>query len=146
MQKRGSMAVFLVVLFISAIGVLVILSEPSTTGMALFWGSTAKNLQGACGSTCLRNSDCSGECNKCSPSLGRCIGLPKGGEAGTLLSPRYSWRTSQRCYSSCADIKKWCNVNARNDAMLKKCSVNYPKCIEGCDAFHTPIGKDAAKV
>ncbi|MEM4246892.1 MAG: hypothetical protein QXR48_02435 [Candidatus Woesearchaeota archaeon] len=146
MGKRGNIAVFLVVLFIAAIGLLVIFSGPSTTGMAVFWGPTLKNLPGTCGSPCLKDRDCSGECNKCSPSLGRCIGLPKGKETGTLLSQRYSWRANQRCYNSCAEIKKWCVVNARNDAMLKKCDVNYPKCISGCDSFHAPVGKEATKV
>jgi len=146
MQKRGNIAVFLVVLFIAAIGLLVVFSEPSTTGMALLWGPTLKNLPGSCGSTCLRDSDCSGECNKCSPSLGRCIGLPNGGRAGTLLSARYSWRSNVRCINDCNNIRKWCSVAAKNQKELDKCAANLQRCLTGCEAFHTPVGKDASKV
>jgi hypothetical protein len=140
MQKRGNIAVFLVVLFIATIGLLVIFSGPSTTGMA-FWGARVSNLPGTCGSVCLHDNDCSGECNKCSPSLGRCISLKK--NSPVQITDRYSWRNIVRCQNNCNDAYKWCMMAVKSQADIQKCTATKPTCMNQCNLFHIPGGKTA---
>jgi hypothetical protein len=140
MQKRGQIAVFLVVLFIAAIGIAAVLSGPGTTGLS-FWGPRQSNLPGVCGSVCYHDKDCSGECSSCSPSLGRCISLKK--NATVQITDRYSWRNIVRCQNNCNDAYKWCMMGVKSDADVKKCAANKPLCIKQCSIFHIPGGKTA---
>ncbi|MEM4240139.1 MAG: hypothetical protein QXK08_03030 [Candidatus Woesearchaeota archaeon] len=143
-MKRGQIAVFLVVIFIAAIGLLVVFSEPSTTGM--FWGPTLRNLSSNCGSVCLRDSDCAGECSGCSLSLGRCVSLKTASRTNTLLSDRYSWRNAIRCKNTCSQAYRYCMSEARTRAMYDTCRYYLSKCLASCDNFNTPVGKDVSKV
>ncbi len=118
MQKRGQIAVFLVVLFIAVIGLFAIASGPGTTGLG-FWGAPAKNLAGSCGDVCLRDSDCAGGCESCSPS----------------------WRIYQNRLNKCNRAHMWCLIGARNDYGTRKCGYDLEKCLSSVEVFHVPEGK-----
>lgn len=140
MQKRGAIAVFLVVLFIAAIGMLAIFSGSGATGMA-FWGPRQTNLPGTCGSSCLHDKDCSGDCDKCSLSMGRCISLKK--NSPVQLTARYSYSSMVRCQNNCNNAYMWCMMKIKSDADAKKCAATKPTCFKQCDLFHIPGGKTA---
>jgi len=137
MQKRGNIAVFLVVLFIAAIGVAVILSGPSTTGMygvVTSWWDVPASLPDTCGAVCMRSSDCSGNCPLCSPSLGRCIGKNK----NFVISGRFSWSNFLQCQKRCNTVKVRCDIAFRSDSARATCASNQQKCIKSCDIVNIP--------
>jgi len=139
-MKRGQIAVFLVVLFIAAIGIAAFMSGSGITGMSIFAKRSSVpipsgNLNAACGMTCMRDYDCSGTCYKCSPSLGRCIDPSKG------LSAKYSYESMTRCKYFCNVVAKQCYGGVYALKNMPKCQTDLKRCNDSCTYRLIPTGQ-----
>lgn len=141
MQKRGNIAVFLVVLFIAAVGLFTAFSGSGATGMfgvPISWWDTPSNLPAVCGKLCLRQNDCADPCPYCSPSFGRCIG-----NKNYVFSGRYSWSNYNLCIRRCNMVNQRCNIGARNAASRATCASNLPLCTQSCNVTSVPNNQAA---